>query len=356
MVVAGLTGAVGAGVVTWLACRWWYGRKLLAAARRLHKSDQGRLFSNQQTMQARQQIETLKKELAALAPAGSAPKQSRQRSNDLEEALREGDAETSRTGGYTPAPPSHGFAATQVVGRGGFASAHGFADTQIVGRAGIAPAHGFADTQVMPCGARHEKTRPKPGLRETSSARDQGLPPVGKGQAACGLSEVFAGAAGAAAGAGAGAAFFAGAFLAEAFFAAFFAGAFLAAFFAGAFLADFLADFLAAFLAGDRLAAFLADFFFAGAFLADFFAAFFAGDFLAAFFADFLAGDFFAAFLAGDFLPALIFFAGAFLAAFFAVAITFLLDQVDVEPADSEVGISRLFTVRGYPGWGAPIR
>ncbi|MEP7303451.1 MAG: hypothetical protein ABI699_18195 [Caldimonas sp.] len=30
------------------------------------------------------------------------------------------------------------------------------------------------------------------------------------------------------------------------------------------------------------------------------------------------------------------FFAGAFLAAFFAVAITFLLDQVDMEPADSE--------------------
>ena len=83
-------------------------------------------------MQARQQIETLKKELAALAPAGSPQQQSLQRATDLEEVLRAGELETSRTGGYTPAPPSHGFADTQVLGRVGFAPAHGFADTQVM--------------------------------------------------------------------------------------------------------------------------------------------------------------------------------------------------------------------------------
>ncbi|MDH5538691.1 MAG: hypothetical protein OEY03_04735, partial [Rhizobacter sp.] len=85
-----------------------------------------------------------------------------------------------------------------------------------------------------------------------------------------------------------------------------------AAFFAGAFLAA------AFFFAGDFLAA---SFFFAGAFFAATF--FFAGAFFAASF--FFAGAFFAAaFLAGDFFAA--FLAGAF---FFAVAITFLLDQVE---------------------------
>jgi hypothetical protein len=93
-------------------------------------------------------------------------------------------------------------------------------------------------------------------------------------------------------------------------------------------LADFFADFLA-----DFFADFLADFF--ADFLADFFAAFLAGDFFAAFF----AGDFFAAFLAGDFFAA-DFFAGAFLAAFFAVAITFLLDQVDMEPLPNDASLA----------------
>jgi len=130
MVVASLVGVVAGSFVAWAACRWWYGRKLAAAARRLHKSDQGRLFSNQQTMQARQQIETLKKELAAFVPAGSPQQQSRQRAADLDEVLRAGEFETSRTGGYTPEPPSHGFADTQIVGRAGFPPAHGFADTQ----------------------------------------------------------------------------------------------------------------------------------------------------------------------------------------------------------------------------------
>ncbi|MEO8925006.1 MAG: hypothetical protein ABI330_19645, partial [Caldimonas sp.] len=60
-------------------------------------------------------------------------------------------------------------------------------------------------------------------------------------------------------------------------------------------------------------------------------------------------GAFLAAiFFIGAFLAA--FFAGAFLAAFFAVAITFLLDQVDMEPVVSKGG-GQLFTVRTAQEW-----
>ena len=52
-----------ASVVTWAACRWWYGRKLAAAGQRLQKIEKGRLFSQQQTAQARQQIGQLKAEV-----------------------------------------------------------------------------------------------------------------------------------------------------------------------------------------------------------------------------------------------------------------------------------------------------
>jgi hypothetical protein len=161
-----------------------------------------------------------------------------------------------------------------------------------------------------------EKTRPKPGSHETRPF-DQGLVPVGKGHAACGLRAVLA--AGAAAGfAGAGAAGAAGAFFAEAFFAA---GFFAAAFFAGDFLA-------AAFLAG---AFFAADFFAAGRLAA----AFFAGAFFAA---DFFAGDFFAA----DF-----FAAGFFAAAFFAVAITFSLIKLQKHRSTRTYALTdQLFTAR----------
>src|SRR4051794_40768538 len=105
----------------------------------------------------------------------------------------------------------------------------------------------------MGCRPASGASKKKPGLRRVSGKppygrggpfmpRPQGLSPVGKGHAACGLSEVFAAGA-------AGAAFFAGAFLAAGFLAAGFlaAGFLAAAFFAGAFFAGaFLA---AAFLA-----------------------------------------------------------------------------------------------------------
>ena len=44
-----------ASLATWAGCRWFYGKKLLAAALRLKKSDQSRLFSQQQTAQAKKQ-------------------------------------------------------------------------------------------------------------------------------------------------------------------------------------------------------------------------------------------------------------------------------------------------------------
>jgi hypothetical protein len=183
------------------------------------------------------------------------------------------------------------------------------------------------------------------------------LLPVGNGQAACGLRAVFAGAAGVELGI---APEDADAFLAELLLGALLPDApFLAAFLplADAFLAAFLAppdflapDFLALdLLAPDFLAAFLAPDFFADFLAPERLAAFFAPDFLAAFLADFLAPvflaldrlapvffapvDFLALFLAPiDFFAPVDFFADDFLAAFFAVAITFLLDQVDMEP------------------------
>ena len=110
-VIAATTGA------TWSACRWWYGRKLLAAAHRLHKSDQGRLFAHQQTMQARKQVEALKKELASVQQFAAREETSRPRPRELDASrlaveLAEGDRST-------PMP-----------------------------RAAVAP--GFADTQLMP--------------------------------------------------------------------------------------------------------------------------------------------------------------------------------------------------------------
>lgn len=98
------------GVMTWAASRWWYGRKLQAAAYRLHKSDQSRLFANQQTMQARAQIETLKKELAArqavMAVALPAPSRPR--------PVYVAEVNPARPEAPSPAAPP-GFANTQLM-------------------------------------------------------------------------------------------------------------------------------------------------------------------------------------------------------------------------------------------------
>jgi len=58
-------GAIGLCAATAGACHWWYGRRLSAMADRLDKLDKARQFSQQQTLQARKQIEKLQKDLAA---------------------------------------------------------------------------------------------------------------------------------------------------------------------------------------------------------------------------------------------------------------------------------------------------
>ncbi|MGZ8259474.1 MAG: hypothetical protein ACXWUL_02855, partial [Caldimonas sp.] len=103
-----------ASALMWAACRWWYGRQLAAAAHRLHKSEKGRLFSQQQTAQARQQIGLLKAELDAHQQAAAKLEAAKRRVAQLEEAFQSAERE--------PEPPA----------RVPLVSAHGFADTQIL--------------------------------------------------------------------------------------------------------------------------------------------------------------------------------------------------------------------------------
>jgi septal ring factor EnvC (AmiA/AmiB activator) len=104
-----------ASLATWAGCRWWYGQKLQAAAQRLHKSDQSRLFSQQQTQQAKKQIEALKKELAEHKKALQDTEASRKRTRELEQALLVAERAAENTSGMMPLTPTHGFADTQIL-------------------------------------------------------------------------------------------------------------------------------------------------------------------------------------------------------------------------------------------------
>ena len=101
-------------LLTWAACHWWYGRKLAAAAHRLHKSDQGRLFSQQQTLQAKKQIEALKIDLAEQRKAQDT-EVGRRRTRELEQALFVAERVAEGSPGVMPLAPTHGFADTQVL-------------------------------------------------------------------------------------------------------------------------------------------------------------------------------------------------------------------------------------------------
>jgi sRNA-binding protein len=109
---------IAASIVTAAACRWWYGRKLEAATHRLQKSEKGRLFSQQQTAQARQQIGQLKAELESHQQTAAESQAARRRAAQLEEALA---AATERA-------PAADVGMMPLVS----AQAHGFADTQIL--------------------------------------------------------------------------------------------------------------------------------------------------------------------------------------------------------------------------------
>ena len=112
-----MLGLLAASAATWAGCRWWYGRKLQAAAHRLHKSDKGRELSQQQTMQARRQIETLKAELAAHKKATADSVASRQKTRQLEDALRAAERSAESDSVLMPLVSSgaHGFADTQIL-------------------------------------------------------------------------------------------------------------------------------------------------------------------------------------------------------------------------------------------------
>ncbi len=117
IIVTGLILGLGiASAATWAACRWWYGRKLLAAAARLQKSDQGRLFSQQQTAQARKQIEALKQELDHHRKALADTAVNRQRMRELEMALAAAERAVEVSSAMMPlSSGNHGFADTQIM-------------------------------------------------------------------------------------------------------------------------------------------------------------------------------------------------------------------------------------------------
>ncbi|HEY2559763.1 MAG TPA: hypothetical protein VGI48_08665 [Caldimonas sp.] len=111
-----------ASAVMWAGCRWWYGRQLAAAGHRLQKLEKARLFSQQQTAQARQQIGLLKAELEAHQQAALELEAARRRAAQLEEAMHAADRARERererdplSEARMPAVSAHGFADTQIL-------------------------------------------------------------------------------------------------------------------------------------------------------------------------------------------------------------------------------------------------
>ncbi len=107
-------GGLSLCITTWLACRWWYGRKLDTAYLRLDKTDKARLFSIQQTLQARKQIEALQKDVSSQQEALSKAQIEHKRSRHLESALKVTAEEEARVAALSR-PAGHGFAETQPM-------------------------------------------------------------------------------------------------------------------------------------------------------------------------------------------------------------------------------------------------
>jgi biopolymer transport protein ExbB/TolQ len=104
-----------ASIVTWAACRWWYGKKLVAAGHRLQKSDKARLFSHEQTQQAKRQIEQLKSELASHQRLAAESQAAHRRAAQLNETLQASERAAVPDSGRLPVVSAHGFADTQVL-------------------------------------------------------------------------------------------------------------------------------------------------------------------------------------------------------------------------------------------------
>lgn len=113
--MAGSIGLLAASAGTWAVCRWWYGGKLLAAAHRLHKSDEGRLFSQQQAQQARRQVERLQTQLASHQKGAADSQAARDRTADLQSALLAAERSTMCAPESFPPPSPSGFADTQIM-------------------------------------------------------------------------------------------------------------------------------------------------------------------------------------------------------------------------------------------------
>ena len=109
-------GLAAASAATWGACRWFYGKKLSAVMLKLKKSDQSRLFSQQQTAQAKKQIEALKKELEDQRKLSVETEASKKRVRELEVALLAAEKVVEENSGSMPLKPKNGFADTQIMG------------------------------------------------------------------------------------------------------------------------------------------------------------------------------------------------------------------------------------------------
>ena len=110
--------AVGvASIVTWMVCHWWYGRKLAASAQQLHKSDKARQFSQEQTLQARRQVEQLKTELEAQQRHATTQSTAaaRQRTVQIAEEREAAERLTAHESGFVPIVAAYGFADTQIL-------------------------------------------------------------------------------------------------------------------------------------------------------------------------------------------------------------------------------------------------
>jgi cell division protein FtsB len=108
-----------ASIVTWAACRWWYGRKLVAAGHRLQKVEKGRLFSQQQTAQARQQIGQLKAEVESLQQSAAKAQVAKRRATQFAEALSAVERTPADDVGMMPVVSARGFADTQILSESG---------------------------------------------------------------------------------------------------------------------------------------------------------------------------------------------------------------------------------------------
>ncbi len=104
-------------LLTWAACHWWYGRKILAAAHRQQKSEKERAFSREQTLQARRQVEQLKAELESHQRSSSESQAAaRQRASRLEEERQAAvERAAASESAFLPIVAAHGFADTQIL-------------------------------------------------------------------------------------------------------------------------------------------------------------------------------------------------------------------------------------------------